>query len=138
MRRAAELLAIVLAPTVAVGALFWLPPAWRALRRTLQARAAGPELVPHGPPLEQISADLRRLPAEHEAVRRSTGLALRARRLTALQGALTDCALDAARAVGLPPPEVHGREPLSREQLHRVLTQLRDAGLVLPEPDLGP
>lgn len=127
---AARLLTILLAPSAAAAAVLWLPRAVRALR----ASVSGPRerLAPSGPPLERTAADLRRLLAEHERVRRSADVAVRAARLRALEGAVTDCAVDAARALGvelLPRPD---RAPLPSAQLRVVLGQLADAGMVLP------
>ena len=126
----AKLLAIVLTPTAVAGAVLWLPRAVRALR-ALQRRPEH-DLHPTGPPLERTAADLRRLMAEHEAVRRSPDVAVRARHLQALEGAITDCALDAVRAVGLEEPARAGRDPLPRDELRRLLGELAGAGLVLP------
>lgn len=130
---AARLVTILLAPTAVAGAVLWLPRVVRALHR----RVSRPEdrMHPAGPPLERTAADLRRLLAEHEAVRRSPVVAVRATHLAALEGAITDCALDAARAVELEVPARTGRAPLPREQLRLLLQDLADAGLVLPAPE---
>lgn len=56
---------------------------------------------------------------------------MRAARLLAVRGAITDCAVDAARAVGVLPPRA-GRAPLPVPDLARLLRSLADAGLVLP------
>lgn len=124
------LLTIALGPTAVAFGVLWLPRAVRALSRRL--RRGPDELRPVGPPLEQIAADLRRLIAQHEVVLRSTGMAVRGRRLAALEGSISDCALDAARAVGLPAPPRSGRDPLSREQLRVLLGDLARSGLLLP------
>ena len=131
--RAAELLAILIAPTAVAGAVLWLPRVVRVLHRRLSRPAD--RLRPAGPPLERTAAVLRRLVAEHEAVRRSPLVAVRANHLTALEGAITDCALDAARAVELEVPPRTSRAPLPREQLRLLLQDLADAGLVLPAPE---
>ena len=126
----AKLLAILLAPTAVVSAVLYVP---RAVRAVLRAHRRGQDqLTPVGPPLERSAVTLRRLLAEHEAVRTSRGIAVRATHLAALEGALTDVALDAARALELELPERHGRAPLPREQLRRLLGELAAAGLVLP------
>jgi hypothetical protein len=57
---------------------------------------------------------------------------VRAARLRSLDGALTDCALDAARALEVPAPVQSGRDPLPREVLRQLLSDLADAGLLLP------
>ena len=133
MGTAGRLLVIVLTPSAVAGALLWLPQVVRAVSRRLAPRTPAP--VPLGPPLEKTAADLRRLMAEHVAVRESAGLAVRAGRLVALEGALTDCALLAAEAVGVPRPPRSGRAPLPRPALHGLLQDLAAAGLVLPSLD---
>ena len=103
--------------------------------RAVLARLRVVPPAPPGPPLERIAADLRRLLAEHAAVRSSPAVAVRAGHLAALEGAITDCALDAARALELPAPARPGREPLPRAQLRRLLEDLAAQGMVLPEPE---
>lgn len=131
MGTAGRLLLIALTPTVVAGAVLLVP---RWLRATLR-RLRTPPPSPPGPPLERIAGDLRRLLAEHAAVRSSPDVAVRAGHLTALEGAITDCALDAARAVGLSPPARTGRGPLPRDELRRLLADLREQGLVMPAPE---
>ncbi|MCW2614864.1 MAG: hypothetical protein JWN08_1858 [Frankiales bacterium] len=126
-----RLLAIALVPSAVAAAVVWLPRAVRAWCTAL----AGPDVVVVGPPLERLAADLRRLLAEHAAVRHSPDVAVRAARLTVLEGALTDCALDAARALDLRAPDRAGRAPLTRAQLRLLLDRLAEAGLVLPQRD---
>lgn len=125
-----KLLTILLAPTAVATVVLWTPRLVRALLHGL--RRPEHDLVPVGPPVERSAASLRRLLAEHEAVRSSRDVAVRASRLAALEGALTDVALEAARALQLDVPERRGRAPLPREQLRRLLAELADAGLVLP------
>ncbi|MCW2586206.1 MAG: hypothetical protein JWN55_1722 [Frankiales bacterium] len=128
---AARLLTVVCAPAAVAGAVLWLPRGARVLRDLLRRRDPG--LRPVGPPLERTAADLRRLMAEHDAVRRSPAMAGRATHLAVLEAALTDCALHAARAVGLDlPADAAGHGPLSREQLRLLLGDLAGAGLFLP------
>jgi len=128
-----ELVAIMLAPTLAVGMIFWLPRLVHRARVLAQHLTGADAVV--GPPLERISADLRRLTAEHAALRSSTSVALRAHRLVALEGALTDRALDAARALDVPAPKQPGRDPLPVSELRALLLALVDAGLVLPDAE---
>ena len=131
--RAIELMMIMLAPTLTVGMIFWVPPLVRRARVLHQQLTAADALATAGPPLERISADLRRLTAEHAAVRSSASVAVRAHRLVALEGALTDRALDAARALDVPTRSTSGRDPLPVEELRTLLLALVDAGLVLPD-----
>jgi hypothetical protein len=129
MQTLTALLWIALTPTAVAGAAVLLPRAVRALRRRL---ASGPP-QPAGPPLEQVAADLRRLLAEHRRVARSPQLPARGRRLQALEAALTDRALDAARALELEAPErpVHGA--LALAALRALLVDLARSGVVLPD-----
>ena len=131
MGTTARILAILLTPSLVAGAVLRAPRLLRALLR--RVRRPG-ELVA-GPPLERTAADLRRLLAEHEAVKRSPQLAARSRRLAALEGALTDCALDAARALELPAPARPARLPLPRDDLRRLLGELSRSGVLLPHHD---
>ena len=127
---------IMIVPALAFGAAVHLPRLAAALARRMRGYEARRDLHPAGPPIEQLAVDLRRLVHEHETVRRSPGVAMRAHHLWALEGAITDCAMQAARALGVPAPErpVHGA--LARPELRRLLQALADAGLVLP-PGVG-
>jgi hypothetical protein len=131
LAKAAHLVALMVGPTVAVGAVVWTPALVRALRRR-RARRARESARPAGRPIERIAADLRRLLAEYEQVSRSTGVAVRARHLAALRGALTDCVLEAARALDVPAPTPPRREPLPVPELARMLRALDQAGVVIP------
>ena len=113
MRTAVTLLWIALTPTAVAGAVVLAARAAREARR----RMTPSRPQPAGPPLEQVAADLRRLLAEPEAVASSRQLPARGRRLVALEGAITDRAVEAARAVGVEPPSRAGREPLRVEPL---------------------
>lgn len=125
---AVRLLGLLLAPSAVAGAVVLAVRGARAVGARQRSRAA----VPAGPPLEQTAVALRRLLAEHERVRRAPDVGARAARLRSLDGALTDCALEAARALEVPAPAQSGREPLPREDLRRLLSDLADAGLLLP------
>jgi hypothetical protein len=132
---AIELVVIMIAPTLTVGMIFWVPQLMRRARLLHQQMTAADEPRTTGPPLERISADLRRLTAEHAAVRSSASVAVRAHRLVAIEGALTDRALEAARALDVPAPRTSGRDPLPVQELRTLLLALVDAGLVLPDAD---
>jgi hypothetical protein len=123
--KAGQIVALMLSPTLVIAAALYLPRGLRALRRALL-----PEPVPPNPPIEDLAADLRRLLRRHEAVTRSTDGTARAVHLRALEGAITDCATEAARALELPWPQRPG--PLSTPDLPRLLRGLSGAGLVLP------
>jgi hypothetical protein len=140
--RAAQIAVLMLSPTLAVGAVLHFPRAVRAVRRfwdrrhvdRRHARDVGldPTEVLGRPPIEQLAADLRRLLLAHETMRCSVDVAMRARHLHALEAAISDCAVDAARALGLPSPERPVRGPLAPSELRRLLHSLANAGLVLP------
>jgi hypothetical protein len=122
--KAGQIVALMLSPTVVIAAALYLPRGLRALRRAVR-----PDPVPPNPPIEALAADLRRLLRQHEALTRSADGTARAVHLRALEDAITDCATDAARALGVPSPP---RAPLSRADLGRLLRALAAAGLVLP------
>jgi hypothetical protein len=129
---AGTLLVIALTPAAVAGAVVWLPRVVRAVR----ARARpGDDLRPVGRPLERTAADLRRLMTEHGQVRRSTTIAVRGMRLRALEGAITDCAFEAADALGVPRPAGTGHQPLPRAELRALLVDLTRSGLVLPDAE---
>jgi hypothetical protein len=123
---------LMLFPTLAVGAVLHAPGWIRSARRIVKGRRPNTEMHPSHPPIEQLAADLRRLLQQHEATRHSTGLAVRGRHLRALEGAITDCATDAARALGLPCPDRPPHGSLAGPELRRLLQSLASSGLMLP------
>ena len=129
MQTVVTLLWIALTPTAVAGAAVLLPRAVRAVRR----RLTSPPPQPTGPPLEQVAADLRRLLAEHRRVAVTPQLPARGRRFAALEAALTDRALEAARALELDLPERPSRDALPRAALRTLLGDLARSGLVLPD-----
>lgn len=133
--KAVHIVALMLAPSAIVGAAIWLPQGYRAVTELVRERRSGPLLRPTGPPIEKIAADLRRMLSLHESLRRSPKVARRAHHLRALEAAITDCAADAARAVGLPDPRPETGRPLPTAELRAVLRALADAGIVLPPPE---
>ena len=135
---ALHLTALALGPTLAVGSVVWLPRLGRWVRGEVRRRrAARAGLRPVGPPLEAVAADLRRLLRERQALRVSPDVAVRGARVRALDLAVTDCAVLAARALSVPVPERDGRGALPPPALERLLAALAAAGLVLP-PGLTP
>jgi hypothetical protein len=129
MQTVLTLLWIALTPTAVAAAAVLLPRMVRAVRRRL---VSSPPL-PAGPPLEQVAADLRRLLAEHRKVVRSPQLPARGRRFAALEAALTDRALDAARALQLEVPVRPVGAPLPLPALQSLLRDLARSGVVLPD-----
>jgi hypothetical protein len=101
--------------------------------RAVRHRRADSRPWPDGPPIERLAADLRRLLWNHDSLTRSADVALCARRLRALEGAITICATQAARSLDVPypdPPTPGG--PVEKPQLRLLLRALAGAGLVLP------
>jgi hypothetical protein len=123
---------IMLLPTLIVGAVFYLPGGVRALQRRAEGRVREKVPQPDHAPIEELAANLRRLLRQHENIRCSTGLAMRAHRLVALEAAIADGATETAAALGLSSPERSAGQALSRPDLRRLLHALGDAGLVLP------
>ena len=134
--KASEIVAIMLSPTLVVGALLYLPRGVRAVHRLVRSRTGTANPQPPRPPIEQLAADLRRLLGRHDSLRRSPEVAMRVQHMRALEGAITDCAVEAARALGLPCPDQPARGPLATPELRRLLRSLADAGLILP-PSVG-
>jgi hypothetical protein len=123
---------LVAAPTLAFEAACSAPRGVRAVKRLLDSRRAALCPQPTDPPIEQIAADLRRLLWQHDAFMRSNDMPMRARRMWALEGAISDCALQAARALGVPPPAEPGNGRFDKPRLRRLLRALAAEGLVLP------
>jgi hypothetical protein len=124
--KAGQIVALMVSPTVVIAAALYLPRGLRRLHRALR-----PEPVPPNPPIEDLAADLRRLLRRHEAVIRSGDGAARAVHLRALEGAITDCATEAAHALELPCRR-RASGPVSTPDLPQLLRALAGEGLVLP------
>jgi hypothetical protein len=123
---------IMLLPTLIVGAVLYVPRGLRAVRRWAASRGTESTPQPVSAPIEQLAADLRRLLGQHETLRCSTRMAMRAHRLVALEAAIADRASEAAAALGVSSPDRSAGQVLSRPDLRRLLCALGDAGLVLP------
>ncbi len=128
---AGQFVVVMLAPTLLVGAGLLVPRVYRSARRLVKQRRVEEILAPQHPPIEHLAADLRRLLQRHDALKQSTDVAMRVRHLQALESAISDCATEAAQALGVPYPERHERSPLPIPELRRLLRALADAGLVL-------
>jgi hypothetical protein len=128
----AELLALMVVPTLALGLALELPRLVRAVHRLVSRNHSEAPIGPRRPPIEQLAADLRRLLRRHEILTRSTDTLMRAQRLHALEAAIGDCAREAGRALELPDPGPPTGGALTVPQLRRLLRDLADAGLVLP------
>jgi hypothetical protein len=132
IRRVAGIVVLMLSPTLLIGTALYAPRGVRAIWRRLAGRRYDSTSQPTNPPIEQLAADLRRLLWHHDMVKRSTDVAMRARRLRALEGAITDCATQAARAIDVPYPDRPAHGEFDKPQLRRLLRALAAAGLVLP------
>jgi hypothetical protein len=128
--KAGQIVVVMLSPTLAVAAAIYVPRALGAVLRMV-GQGRHPER-PGGPPIEELAADLRRLLHAHDSLKRSSSLAMRAHRLRAVEAAITDCATDAARALGVPVPQQPAHSGLPTRELRRLLRALADAGMVLP------
>ena len=128
----AQLVAIMLLPTVLVALLLHVGPWLQAIRRRISKRPADSDLRPTHPPIERLAADLRRLLRRYEEVRRSADMPMRAMRLRAVEGAIADCAIEAAHALGLHTSDQPTVRKLSTPQLRRLLHALVEEGLMLP------
>jgi len=132
LTRVGQIVAVMLAPSAALGAIFYGPRAVGAVWRYLQERDAEARPRPAGPPIEELAADLRRLVRQHEVMKTAPDIVMRAHHLSAIEGAITACAIQAATALGVPHPAVPRHTALTAAELKRLLRALADAGLVLP------
>lgn len=121
---------LMFAPTLVICAALALPRGISALRRLTMTRRVGATPLPTRPPIEQLAADLRRLLQRHHALRQSTEMA-RGQKLHATEAAISDLAVEAARALGVPSPSLSNGTGLTTAELLRLLHELADAGLVL-------
>src|SRR5690242_5510968 len=80
--KASEIVAIMLSPTLVVAAALYIPRGVRAIARRIGRHS---DQVTH-PPIEELAADLRRLLRQHETLKQSPGLAMRAKHLRAVEG----------------------------------------------------
>ncbi|WP_250004308.1 hypothetical protein [Actinoplanes sp. M2I2] len=126
-----KLALIVATPTLLGAVVVWAPKWCGAIADRWEASRPQPP-QPLGPPIEQLAADLRRLLRLHSELTASAHLAMRAHRLWAIEAAIGARAVDAARALGVPHPEISLYETLTRRQLHDLLMALAASGLVLP------
>jgi hypothetical protein len=127
--------ALMVMPTAALAAAVGAPAVLRRVRRRWR-RHGGPRLTPTRPPIEQLAADLRRLLGRHEALMRSTQVAVRGQKRLALEAAISDCAMDAAGALEVACPARSGRAALPTPELRNLLHGLAANGLVI-EPLTG-
>jgi hypothetical protein len=134
LARTGQIVLIMLSPTLVIGAAIYAPRVIKAVRQAF--RPPPDESVSRGQPIERLAADLRRLLLMHDELRHSPESAMRGRRLQAIEAAITDCAVDAASALGLRVPSRPVHAGLAGAELKRLLRDVAGAGLVLPDVDL--
>lgn len=127
-----QVVLIMVFPTLLVASMLAVGPVARAVRHVLTGRNADREPQPTHPPIERLAADLRRLLRRHDSIIGAVDLPMRAQRLRAVEGAIADCAADAAAALGVDCPQRPGARPLSTRRLRALLQALAAEGLVLP------
>ena len=125
-------LALIVATPTLVGAVFLYAPKWCGAIAERWAASRPRPPAPLGPPIQQLAADLRRLLRLHSELTASAHMAMRAHRLWAVEAAIADRAIEAARALDVPHREPEHGAGLSRGELCDLLTALSVAGLVLP------
>jgi DNA-binding transcriptional ArsR family regulator len=130
--RVAGIVAMLLAPVLSIAAVLYAARVGRAIRSRLADRRDSRTPWTANPPIEKLAADLRRLLWNHDMVMRSIDVARSTWRLRVIEGAITICATQAARALEVPYPDPPPDGGLHQPQLRRLLRALADAGLVLP------
>ncbi|WP_433790201.1 hypothetical protein [Actinoplanes sp. CA-252034] len=125
----ASRIALILAAPGLVMAGCRYVPRWCA---AVAERCRPPVVRPHGPPIERLAADLRRLLRLHGELAASAHSAFCAHRLWAVEAAIGTRAIEAAVALEVPHPPADAAATLTRTQLSALLTALAAAGLVLP------
>jgi hypothetical protein len=134
--RATGIVLLLLSPTLTLATALYAPRVVRGLWRRFADRRDDGIPLPDGPPIEKLASDLRRLLWHHDRIVRSIDVAARAGHLRALEGAITICATQAARALDVPYPDPPTFGAFHKPQLRRLLRGLAAAGLVLP-PAVG-
>ena len=130
MRPAIELIGVILLPTAVGYAILGSIRAlgWAARRRSVvraQAHPVPPE------PIGRLTARIRRLRAELEALETRSDVPAKGIRLRALRGAYTDLLRAACeRLEATPPPDV---DPVPQAEIYRVEAALRERGLDVRE-----
>jgi hypothetical protein len=114
------LLFLLVLPTLIFVVLARSPALLAALRRAAQSHGVlAPPPQPTGIPIERIAADLRRLDAKLDGLRRAGPVPAKALKVSAAQSAYDDRLLDACRALDVP----HDLLTLRGEQ--RVIERFR-------------
>ena len=132
----ARALLVIFLPALLLGAAAYGPGWFRARRRIAEDRRAAGHPQPAGRPIERIAADLRRLLWQYDTCSRLIDASQRARRLWFLRIGISDCAVEAARALEVPLPDRAPNAAFAEPQLRRLLPALAAEGLALPAVDL--
>jgi Sec-independent protein translocase protein TatA len=118
-------------PALLYGAVRGAGRGARAVRRRVSDRRAELNPQPANRPIEQIAADLRRLLSQHDTLTQVND-PMGGRRLWAVEAAITDCAMQAARALGVSHPDRPAYARFGTARLRRLLRALAAEGLALP------
>ena len=116
-----ELLAAVLLPTAAGGAVIGVVRGWRWAAERRRARAPRP-----AQPIERLAADLRRLHAQLDAMENLPGTPGKALRVRALRDAYVDALTEACLRLDIAAPRPAGSD---RAGIYRIEAALRSNGL---------
>jgi hypothetical protein len=132
----AEAAQIVLLLALLSGVGFWVHRGIRMRRRRVRSHRAERNLRSTNPPIEEITADLRRMLWRHDMFARSNDTPVPAGRVRALEIRITRRAVQAARALEVAHPDPPAYGGLDTGQLRHLLHDLMAEGLVLP-PEVG-
>jgi hypothetical protein len=97
--------------------------------------AARTPAVPSRPPIERVTADLRRLRAQLERCENRPGTTGKGLRMGALRAAYVDVLGIACQQLEVTPPRTVGRLQPDTAELYRVESELRQRGLDVRPPD---
>jgi hypothetical protein len=121
-----EFLALMLFPTAVVFALMRLPEVISLLGKAVE-RVHPPPPQPVGPPIEKITADLRRISAHLDSLVAAGPVPGRILRVRSTMAAYDHVLLTACRALGVEPPVATG--PMSSQERLQTEAALAAAGL---------
>jgi hypothetical protein len=132
MNQIAEVVGLVASSVLLFAAVGFGPRWFHAARRAVGMRRTEDHVQPAIPPIERIAADLRRMLWDHHRTLRSNDYPLRALRVSALEGAISHRAAQAARGLEVPCPPLPEEGRFQKPELRRLLRALAAEGLVLP------
>jgi hypothetical protein len=126
-------LLVVSIPTLVGGALVGVGKLWRYMAE----RPRRQQVLPMGPPIERIAADLRRLHGQRHELRNQAPAPGRWIRAQALDWAYTDVLTVACRALDVSPPQVSRSGAALATEIRRAEHQLRECGLDVRSGRIG-